>query len=51
MSEITQQVSTDHGVHLVPPGAGVGDHRPGGDAPIVVHSGAGGGGRDGPGAL
>ena len=43
--------ATDHGVHLVPPGAGVGDDGPSGGAPIVVHGGASRGGGDGPGAF
>ena len=42
---------TNHGVHLVAPGAGVGDDGPGGGAPVMVHSGASRGGGDGTGTF
>ena len=38
---------THHGVHLVTPGASVGDHGAGSVAPIIGHRGPGGGGGDG----
>ena len=38
---------THHCVHLVTPGAGVGDHSAGGVAAIIGHRGPGGGGGDG----